>query len=302
MSDRSIVTIAQGKKYLAYAFTLARSYKFHNSTDIPFYIISDEDFQLPSDLSWVKKKIITTEIMGRGLEYRFNFTQVIPTKDALFIDSDSIIYGNIEHAFQLFSQKHLSVVGLKVFEGVWAGLDASTATKKFTIPYLIRYCGAFYYVSKSSVADDICAYARTLVESAAENNFQQHTYSLNDEPILSIAMSKFNIEPIPDTGNLWSDIVQLKSHKDLNVFNKTPTLNNSKTDKYKFWIPEGPYSPLIFHMGGAIYNKNPWIFDALRLKLFYKYGLSENLSDWLVTTIVKPVYFFFKAFYVALRK
>lgn len=290
---KSFVTVASGKKYLSFAFTLARSYKLHNDLIIPFYIISDKDFHLPNDLDWVKKKILPKEVMGQGLEYKLRFNEVISTDQAFFIDADSVIYGNIAHLFDAFASENLNVIGIKVKEGNWADLDSKLIFEKYKISYIIRYCGAFYYITKSDLSSDIFKYAQELAKN--KQTFQQHVHGVNDEPIMSISMAAYGIDPLPDDGHIWSDTHQLNTHKDLNVFNKRPVFNNKKDQaKYKFWLPEGQYSPLILHMGGAIYNKNPWIFESIRLKLLYKLKLSMETANLLVDSIIIPGYFTLK--------
>ena len=228
--------------------------------------------------------------MGNGLEYRFRFNRVIPTDEAFFIDSDSIIYGNLSSIFERFSGEGINVVGIKVKSGDWADLDTPAVLNTFNIDYLIRFCGAFYYVTKSKKSSEICEYALILNKDARQ--FQQHKHGVNDEPIMSIAMSK---SEVPDDGSIWGDVFQLQSHKEINVFTKPPIFENSNSQpKYKFWLPTGHYSPLILHMGGAIYNKNPWIFESLRLRLYYRLGLSVQLSNMVVKCLIIPAYFLLK--------
>jgi hypothetical protein len=293
MVDKCFFTVATKDKYLNFAFTLARSYKFHNNDgEIPFFIISDEDFTLPSDLKSVNKKIISKEQMGTGLHYRFNFNEINPAYQSFFIDADSIIYGNLSHLFNI-SNTSIRVIGKKETDGNWSHLQLPKALDDFAIPYIIRYCGAFYYLTKNELAAEICHTATELAES--DYNFQYHNTSVNDEPIFSISMAKAGVDPYPDTGNIWTDTVQLKSHNDLNTLYKKANFNNSKSFKHKYWLPEGDYHPLVIHFGGSNYNKNPWVFDATRLKLCFKYKLHPVLANLLVISIVKPAYFLGRA-------
>ena len=139
---------------------------------------------------------------------------------------------------------------------------------------------------------NICADARQL--AASNYPFQRHGNVINDEPLFSISMAKQGINPVNDDGKIWTDIVQLKSHRNLNTLNAKALFNNSKEFRYKFWLPEGDYKTRIVHFGGGNYNKNPWLFDALRLKLYYQYGLPKALSNIVVSAFIKPLYFFVK--------
>ena len=292
MIDQCFFTVATGDKYLSFAFTLARSYKFHHDDEIPFFIISDTDFTLPKDLRWIKKKIITGDLLTSGVSYKFNFDQITPAYKSIFIDADSIIYGNISHVFNI-PNSAIQIIGMKETKGNWAGLELPEVLDHFAIPYIIRYCGAFYYIIKNQLTANICETAKQL--SLSNYMFQRHTKSVNDEPVLSISLAKSGTTPYADTGNIWTDTVQFKTHNQLNTLYNKALFNNSKDYRYKYWLPEGEYRPLIIHFGGNIYNKNPWIFDALRLKLFYHYHLPKKVANLAVEVIFKPIYFFGKA-------
>lgn len=290
--NRCVFTVATGKKYLNFAFTLARSYKFHNSADIPFFIVSDQDFATPADLTWVNKRILPSQIMGTGMSYRLNFDKIVPATQSVFIDADSIIYNNIAHLFEIQNDS-IKVLGKTITTGKWVDLELPQALTHFKIDYLIRYGGAFYYIVKSDLTEKICNTAKQLANS--NYSFQGHSTWFNDEPLFSISMAKEGIKPLADTGQIWTDTVQLKSHNDLNTLNKKALFNNSKEFRYKFWLPEGDYTPCIVHFGGGSLNKNPWLFDALRLKLYYQYHLPTTLSNFIVVAFIKPIYFFVKS-------
>lgn len=293
MIDKCVFTVANGKKYRNFAYALARSYRYHNGLDIPFFIVSDEDFDLPPNLKWIKKRIVSRELMGKGMEYRFNFDQIVPAYQSLFIDADSIIYKNVSPIFDL-PNTSINVIGQKITSGIWADLEPEEVLPEFNISYLIKYCGAFYILTNNRGTQEICKTARSLAASGYP--FQQHRFSVNDEPIMSISMVKHGVDPIFDTGNYWTDVAQLETHRDLNVLKGIARFNNS-ADKtiQKPWIPMGSYSPMIVHMGGAIYNKNPWLFESISLKLYYKLHLGATVSDAIVSVFVKGPYFLIKA-------
>ena len=287
--EKGVFTVVtNNQKYLSFAFALARSYRYHNSLEIPFFIVSDSDFKLPGDLKWVRKKIISRELMGKGLEVRFSFDEVSPALKSLYIDADSLIYRNISDLFDIPNES-INVIGTTITEGSWDDMEVPGVLSQFKIPYLIRYCGAFYFITKSELSGRICEQVKSLAKS--DYPFQQHTYSINDEPVFSVSMASAGVLPIKDTGYVWGDVHQLRSHRDMNVLEGIARFNNSKAKaNYKFWIPEGDYSPAIVHYGGGNYNKNPWLFDAARLKFYYKLGVGKNASNFLANLFVKSPY------------
>ncbi len=284
--------VSNHPKYLNFAFALARSYRLHNQNNIPFFILADYDFSLPADLKWVRKKIVGPEIIGKGVEIKLSFDKVAPAARSLFIDADSLIYRDISYLFSLHHDA-INVIGTKITGGTWDDMEAKEILKKFEIPYLVRYCGACYLIVASEKTNAVFNKVRALSQSG--HAFQKHTHSINEEPVFGIALAANGIEPIIDDGNIWGDVHQLKSHKDLNVLSGFSRFNNIKNDSdYKFWLPEGAYSPAIIHFGGGNYNKNPWLFDAARLKIYHKFHLGKSASDLITILFVKTPYFILK--------
>ncbi|UKT64393.1 hypothetical protein [Pedobacter mucosus] len=286
---KSFFTYASGERYFALAFALARSYRFHNGTAIQFTIISNQDFTLPWDLKWVGKLVFPPTSLGSGLEFKLHLLEIAPTVNSIFIDADTLIYGNITSIFSLFKPETPNVIGLKVTEGTFVDEDVQSVCTEFSINYMVRFCGALYYLIKNRKSAEVFAYAKALYKS--ERLFQHNDFTMYDEPILSIALAKFGIEPLLDDGNIWGDLVQLDYQVQLNIFNAPPVFFNDKTSaNYKFWLPPGEYKPILLHVGSGNYNKKPWLFDSLRLKLHYKFLLPVYMSDLLVKMLVIPAY------------
>lgn len=284
----SFFTFANGKKYLDMAFALARSYRFHNDTDITFAIVSNNHYSLPADLRWVKKTIVPQTITGPGLEFKLHLLDLAPTERSIFLDADSLVYGRITDLFQKFTDKP-SVIGLKVTEGSWVDEDIAAACTEFNLDYMVRYCGAFYYLVKNHIGEQVFDTAKALYQSGRK--FQRNERTMYDEPILSVALSEYQAEPLTDDGNIWGDLAQWDYNTDINVFKSPPIFSNEQSNRnYKFWLPTGTYSPRILHVGSGNHNKKPWVFDASRLKLYYKFKLPRFMANGLVYLFLQLPY------------
>lgn len=290
-TEKCFFTIAIGNKYLQFAYTLARSYFFHNGYDIHFYIISNKDFSLPYDLKKIRKFITPALSENKGAINKLYFDQIVPSKKSIFLDADSLIYGNIAYLFEFLNNDSISVIGTHKNDSEWVGLDVTKTQNEFGINQLIRYCGAFYYIILNQKTNLILEKARNLNN---KYKFQKHRQSTNEEPILSIAMSQSGVLLNYDDGSIWGDISQFENYIQLNTLNSFARLNNSPGPKLKYWLPLGVYAPKIVHMGGGIYFKNPWIFDHFRLLLYSKFRIGRLWSDRLVNHIIIPIYFLLK--------
>lgn len=271
------------------AYALARSYKYHNGTEIGFCIISSDDYSLPHDLKWVQKKVVSPEDIGPGLEFKLHLLDIAPSVRSVFIDADSLVYDDISFLFKAFDADTTNVIGLKVTEGNWVDEDIQAARAEFGLDYVIRYCGALYHLVRNENSRRIFDHAMTLYQSGRP--FQRNEQTMYDEPIMAMALSKYKVEPLTDDGNIWGDLVHFDYHSQLNVF-KGPRgfVNIPGNRDYKFWLPAGAYKPRILHVGSGNHNRKPWLFDALRLKLHYQFFMPTRMADTIVNLLVIPFY------------
>lgn len=279
-NTKSFFTVAAGKKYLNFAFQLARSYRLWNMPGAyPFFIVSNKDFKLPKDLQWVEKKIVAPALLGASLEFKLNLNTLSPSNTAIFIDSDCLIYGNIQFFFDSFKCHSVNVIGLKITTGEWADLNIENTLTEKNLKYLIRYNGGLYYIQKSLQSDEIFKAAKDLFQF--KDKFQKHSSGINEEPIMSIAMSTYNVEPIYDDGSVMGDLVHFTYESKFNILKTKPVLKNPAQGKAlnKSWMLEGLYTPGIIHFGSGMYNKSPYLQDRVRLFLFCNLKASKFLSN-----------------------
>lgn len=271
------------------AFALARSYKYHNGTATAFCIISSDDYRLPHDLKWVRKKVVSPGETGPGLEFKLHLLDIAPSVRSVFIDADSLIYDDIGFLFKAFSGDTPNVIGVKVTEGNWVDEDIKAACAEFGLDYVIRYCGALYYLVRNGTGRRIFDHAMALYQSGRP--FQRNERTMYDEPVIAMALSKYKVEPLIDDGNIWGDLVHFEYNSRLNVFKGPPVFGNIPGNRnYKFWLPAGGYKPKILHVGSGNHNRKPWLFDALRLKLHYQFFMPARMADTVVNLLVVPFY------------
>lgn len=296
MKSQSFFTVVSGQKYINFAIQLARSYELWNSplSSVPFFIISNQIIELPKDLKNCLCIHDKADLVKNNLEFKLHLNILCPTKEGIFIDADCLVYDDIQYLFNLFKDDTFNVVGCKVIDGEWVDIAIADFIKKEKLEYLIRYNGGFYYLKKNSEADAVFLDATLSFKS--EENLQKHHAGFNEEPLLSIAMSKFGIVPLVDDGNIICDLVHIKKDTHFNILNGVSEFKNPriKETKNKFWMPEGAYYPKILHFGSSMYYKYPYIFERLRL-----YLLANHFPKKLITIIMygfKRIYFTLKIF------
>lgn len=289
-------TVARGsEKYLKFAINLARSFNCHHvNTSTKFYIVSDKYFKLPGDLKNILLKVLPCEVFGNGLEFKLNFDIIAPEEQSIFIDSDCLIYRNIEYLFHKFHNSYVSVIGFPVQHGVWCDLDIRKTCEEFRFESLPRFNGGLYYVKKSNVATEIYSYARELYRKKIITS--NHRHAVNEEPIMSIAIQQFGQTLILDDGSILGDLASSMVTPSINVLNKISQLNNpiKSNIRHKFWLAEGDFSPAIIHFSSSNLFLMPYFAENKRLLLHLFYKHPVFLSNLIIQLFVVYPYSVFK--------
>jgi hypothetical protein len=272
-NSKAIITIATGKKlYVEMACNLAMSFLLWNNVAlINFYIITDCPEFVPQKL---KEKISLVQIspgeLGEGFSTKLNMYRFAFAKQNLFIDADCLVYGNLDSVFNSFAGRDVSVIGSKKYEGKNVGFcdDIASVLVKADIKYFTLLCGSVYYFEKGPVAESVFNYAKALLPSYHEIGLVSLRGKPNEEPLMAIAMAKFNQQPLNDTGLIKADRMFYKFIK-TNVITGTAILWN------KGMLPVPDYStltsasPLIVHFNAAYAELHEYQSEIIRLEQFF---------------------------------
>jgi len=192
-----ILTIAQGeKRYIDMAKMLALSLKM-NSPHIKRAVITDapeNEFNGLYDI-----RIPYEPAYGKGLNQKLYLDKYTPFEETLFIDSDCLAVKPLEATVNLCSQYPFAVFGDQVTSGEWY-MDVAAMRKKFDLPSIPMFNGGTYYFKRSEVVTAIYNKARELRENYAKNGFTGFRNSINEEPVIAVAMAINNVEAVDDKG------------------------------------------------------------------------------------------------------
>jgi hypothetical protein len=270
MAEKSVITIATNKKvFVDMACTLAMSFLLWNDTaSIKFFLITDLPQFIPQKL---KDKIDVVEVspneLGEGFSTKLHMDQFAYTKQTLFIDADCLVYASLETVFDRFKGHHLSAIGYNRYEGENIGFckDIALVRDRTAISYFPLLCGSLYYFEKGETLKNIFDYARSLLHSYHKIGLISLRDKENEEPLLAIAMAKFNQQPVNDTGLIKADRMFYK-FLDANVIEGRARLWNNAE------IPMPEYSklklalPAIVHFNGYYAELFEYGSEAIRLK------------------------------------
>jgi hypothetical protein len=279
MSDqRYILTIATGKKiFVDLASNLARSFLWwHVGSDVKFQLVTDQQQHVPADVaSRVEVITISPGELGEGFSPKLYLDRLASEGQTLFIDSDCLIFGNLERIFERFKGSKVSVVGNYISEGEWFG-DIRSICKKFNIPHLPKFNGGVYYLEKGDVADAVYRTARQFEAQYDEIGFVRLRNRPNDEVLMALAMQLNGQRPIIDDGTILSDPQACQGGYGIDIIKGARWLKNPAPPHplHQKWYPFTEVSPLIVHFLGYYTAHYPYRKEAYRLRQ----ALGQNLN------------------------
>ncbi len=307
--QRNVLTIATGKKlYIDFAVNLARSFFLHNSeSDIRFYIVTDNILLIDLDiLNKVNLLEVSPGELGEGFSTKLHLDKLIPQGQTLFIDSDCLIFGNLDIVFERFKGNSVSVVGSYISSGEWFG-DVATICNIFNVPHYPKFNGGIYYLEKGDVTTEVFSKARELEKKYDEIGFIRLRNRPNDEVIMAVAMQLFNQKPICEDGSILGEFVNFKSGVDLNIFTGKALLYNKPGHKnFQSNWPLQLGKPLVVHFLADYTSRYPYTTEIKKLELqktnlpfivinIYAYlffTLPWHLKFYL-KQLLRPIYSFF---------
>lgn len=213
--ERGFVTIATGSdRYYEMAVNLLHSYRFHSEEHYPFAIICDHENEKTKEFD----DVVIIDDPTKSYNDKLRLFDYLPYEETIFIDADSLAYGDLNEWWDMFSQMgDFSAFG-------YAYRDLKAAKRWFRpdgmrefadkVTFVPDFNGGVYYLRNT----DICGMVFKLARFCAE---RYHNYAFDgfadpaDEPVLALGMAVCGCEPLdadeiifaPKPGNVSVDIV-----------------------------------------------------------------------------------------------
>jgi hypothetical protein len=297
---RNIITIAVGKKlYIDMAVNLYHSFINWNSlNDIEFHIVTDNP-QLITTFGSHKLNIIAINPgeLGTGFSSKLHLDKLAPEGQTLFIDSDCLIFGDLNFVFNRFKGRAVSVIGTYINKGDWFG-DIAHICNQFNIPNLPKFNGGIYYLEKGETANKVYELARSLEKKYDEIGFKRLRGKPNDEVLMALALALNKQEPILEDATIMSDPQACPGKYKIDLIKGfTELINPLKPNaKHQEWYPFHIINPVIFHFLGYYTNYYPYQREVKRLNYHLKSELSvrREIQIYIQIELVNKLSVFFK--------
>lgn len=285
--EKTVITVAAGKKlYVEYATNLAMSFLYWNTTsEIKFTLITDLSQYIPSKIA-KRINVIAVESneIGEGFSSKLVLNKYLNNGQNLFIDADCLIYGRLEPVFEKLKGNMATVIGHAITDGLGIGFckDITRLLKRLELSYYPMFCGSVYYFEKQVEISCFFDYAKSLLPQYDALDLIRLRNKENEEPLIGLAMSKFNQHPVPDDGSIKADRMYFDYCS-----------NNVLTGKSKLWVKKSPKNPTycklqfsnptIIHYNARSTDAYEYIADARRLRFHVLYGGNKHLFDFFIT-------------------
>lgn len=199
---RGFITIATGKRqYYKIAANLVQSYRYFSSSPLPFAIIAEEENEYTALFDDV---IITNESTHSFLD-KFLLLKLCPYDETIFIDSDSLAYGDLNEYWDFFKDAtDFSATGVNVpvtqKEGVWYNIE-DIGKYGNDLPYKTRIHAGVCFIRKSRSLDNLYADCIDIHNNYDTLHFHTCPNSI-DECVLGVAMPINNMKAIPEKAHM----------------------------------------------------------------------------------------------------
>ena len=124
-------------------------------------------------------------------------------KKTLFIDTDCILFKNIDSYWNLFKDSNFIIPGTIKKTGIWYKVSIEDLCNKFNVPYIVQMNSGVIFMADG--CEEIFDYAWEIYNK--EGNFLSHDHrgrGAPDEPYLGLAMGALNhtpMNPVDKKGN-----------------------------------------------------------------------------------------------------
>ncbi|HTE02438.1 MAG TPA: hypothetical protein VK668_24285 [Mucilaginibacter sp.] len=265
-----IITIAQGeKRYIDMAKMLALSL-IQVNPGVQRAVVSDADEDefrglydvfIPYDKSF-----------GAGLNQKLHLDKYSPFDETLFVDSDCLAFKSIDTMIELCRKHSFVVFGDQISTGEWY-MDVAEMCKKFSLPSIPLFNGGTYYFKNDAVATGIFNRARELKDDYLELGFKPFRGSINEEPLIAVAMALNQVEAVDDRGFGMRTPIGMKGSLNVDVLNERCSFNKDGE------IAE----PAIMHFAGDFAYYFHYKRECAKLKALHKFPfIGKKLMSFLV--------------------
>lgn len=249
-----IITIAMGdKKYIRMAKMLALSL-MQTNPGIRRAVVTDAadgefdgyfDLCIPADAG-----------LGPGLIHKLQLDRYSPFEETLFIDSDCLVFDSLDEMIGLCRQHSFVVFGGQISSGEWY-MDVAEMCGKFGLGSIPLFNGGTYYFNDKKLAANVYSRARELAQGYSAMGFRDFRGSINEEPVIAVAMAMNNIKAVDDGGKGMRTPIGIIGPLKIDILNRKCVFNKEGDE----------VAPAVLHFPGSHTDAFHYRRETAKLRL-----------------------------------
>lgn len=194
---RGFCTIATGSyEYSQLAYNLLMSYRRFSKKDYPFTVITDQSNELLEAFD----QVIVIEQSQKSFADKLLIFELCPYEETVFIDADSLAYGDLGQYFDYFEMADdVSCMGKTFAADSTSGWFRKADAEPYYsgIEYTVGLHGGIYFIRRTERIKAFYNTCRDIEKNYKEIFFRfQYLTEPADEPIVALAMAIHKFKPI----------------------------------------------------------------------------------------------------------
>ncbi len=270
MTMWGVLTIATGKaQYIEQAKSLARSCRLHNPA-LSIAIVTDS--RDPTLGRFFNHVISRRPELGGPFRQKLSVEQYTPYERTLYIDSDCLVTGPLDHLRKLVDDRDFAIHGQPISSGFWY-TDIAALIARLGVAGVPKFNSGLFCLRKGQPVDDLLARARDILDHHESFDLiRTHDNQCGDEPALSIAMAEAKIAAVPDDGTGQGGTIDWVD----------PRLEIDVPRGYCRYIsPDHEIRPPVAHFLAHGWRRPEYRREVLKIRLAHDY----HFPVWLTTVI-----------------
>jgi hypothetical protein len=213
--DHGVVLMAYGSdRFHAQAGDLARSLRWH-SPETARAVLTDQP-ERPSFHELFDHVIALPKDGATDCRPKLDLDLYTPFRRTLYLDSDGLVFRNLEFIFDRHAARDVVVLGRHISEGRWYG-DVVAMCELAGAPSIPRFNGGVLYFARTRLAHSVFGRARELADSYTEMGFDTFNDGVADEPLLAISLAQYGIVADPRDADTSVSLLGLQGEPCLDI-------------------------------------------------------------------------------------
>lgn len=238
-------------RYRQLAVTLARCLALH-APGTPRVVATDQP-EAPELHAHFDAVVALRPELGDAFTQKLHLHRYSPFDRTLYIDSDSLVVEPIDHAWSAFRGRPFAVVGFQHGWNHWFD-PARLPPERRHEGYPIFNGGLFYFERDGgAILED----AASMLPHYDEWGIARIGETLNDEPLVAIAMACAGLDAVPDGGRIMRTLAGIQGPLRADVFRGVAPYR-----KYDEVV-----QPAIVHFAAGAWTQLEYRREAMRLAL-----------------------------------